>query len=79
MKGFVGRLAAMVGGNAVISKDRSRVADRPRTVENTGRAPQKALPTAKKVSKGKAFALNRPKGGKSGNIIPMDENDFNDF
>jgi methyl-accepting chemotaxis protein len=79
MKGFVGRLAAMVGGNAVISRDRSRVVDCQRTAENTGRAPQKALPIAKKLSKGKALALNRPKGGKPGNIIPMDENDFNDF
>ncbi|MFH0729859.1 MAG: methyl-accepting chemotaxis protein [Pseudomonadota bacterium] len=80
LKGFVGRLAAMVGGKGAHLRGGSGGNRRPRAVKNAGRMPlQKALPPAGKPSKEKALALNRPKAGKSKNIIPLDDGDFADF
>ncbi|MFH0726445.1 MAG: methyl-accepting chemotaxis protein [Pseudomonadota bacterium] len=79
MKGFVGQLAAIVGGNTTVSQRRSGTVNSPRSLGHSTQARKKALPVLKKASKGKALTLHRSSRANPNDIIPMDEDDFKDF
>ncbi len=84
MKGFVNRLAAIVGGNAAAAAPSGgiRTARRPSSVRSSLQQPRKqpTLPAIKsRAVKAKALPVRASREVNPNEIIPMDENDFKDF
>jgi methyl-accepting chemotaxis protein len=79
MKSFVHELSAIVGGNAAVPTDSLHAVRRPKVVMQARRTPQKSLTIAKRPAKGKAMTHHRSKEVHPNDIIPMDDNDFNEF
>ena len=75
MKGMVNELVAIVGG----SDTASRGLRRPKPAAYAGHSQNKAFAVAKIPAKGKALPLQRSRAVNPDDIIPMDENDFQDF